>query len=67
MPSVSDHDIRHVDWFNNLQADFGIIMPRLSLLATIAFAYSILSPLINVMALISKPFSSNMTEMVDQA
>ncbi|KAF8917993.1 hypothetical protein CPB85DRAFT_1284409 [Mucidula mucida] len=31
-------------------ADFGIIMPRLSLLATIAFAYSILSPLINVMA-----------------
>ncbi|KAK0441132.1 DUF221 family protein [Armillaria borealis] len=34
-------------------ADFGIILPRLSLLATIAFAYSVLNPLINVMALIS--------------
>ncbi|KAK0463530.1 DUF221 family protein [Desarmillaria tabescens] len=34
-------------------ADFGIILPRLSLLATIAFAYSVLNPLINVMALLS--------------
>ncbi|KAG7442520.1 DUF221-domain-containing protein [Guyanagaster necrorhizus] len=33
--------------------DFGVILPRLSLLATIAFAYSVLNPLINVMALIS--------------
>ncbi|KAG5729523.1 hypothetical protein E4T56_gene4603 [Termitomyces sp. T112] len=34
-------------------ADFGIILPRLSLLVTIAFAYSVLSPLINLLALIS--------------
>ncbi|KAF9467356.1 DUF221 family protein [Collybia nuda] len=34
-------------------ADFGVILPRLSLLATIAFAYSVLSPLINLLALIS--------------
>ncbi|KAF8070342.1 DUF221 family protein [Lyophyllum atratum] len=34
-------------------ADFGIVLPRLSLLATIAFAYSVLSPLINLLALIS--------------
>ncbi|KIY74044.1 DUF221-domain-containing protein [Cylindrobasidium torrendii FP15055 ss-10] len=33
--------------------DFGVIMPRLSLLATIAFAYSILSPMINLMALVT--------------
>ncbi|KAF8893933.1 late exocytosis, associated with Golgi transport-domain-containing protein [Infundibulicybe gibba] len=33
--------------------DFGVIMPRLSLLATITFAYSVLSPLINFLALIS--------------
>ncbi|KAG6898143.1 hypothetical protein C0992_004859 [Termitomyces sp. T32_za158] len=35
-------------------ADFGIILPRLSLLATIGFAYSVLSPLINLLALISR-------------
>ncbi|KAF8160922.1 DUF221 family protein [Crassisporium funariophilum] len=34
-------------------ADFGTVLPRLSLLATIAFAYSVLSPLINLLALIS--------------
>ncbi|KXN90147.1 hypothetical protein AN958_04637 [Leucoagaricus sp. SymC.cos] len=34
-------------------ADFGVILPRLSLLATIGFAYSVLSPLINLLALIS--------------
>ncbi|KAF8637999.1 hypothetical protein AX16_010631 [Volvariella volvacea WC 439] len=34
-------------------ADFGAVLPRLSLLATIAFAYSVLSPLINLLALIS--------------
>ncbi|TEB37492.1 DUF221-domain-containing protein [Coprinellus micaceus] len=31
-------------------ADFGVLLPRLSLLATITFAYSVLSPLINVLA-----------------
>ncbi|KAL0946485.1 hypothetical protein HGRIS_012702 [Hohenbuehelia grisea] len=31
-------------------ADFGTILPRLSLLATIGFAYSVLSPLINLLA-----------------
>ncbi|KAG2015869.1 DUF221 family protein [Coprinopsis cinerea AmutBmut pab1-1] len=34
-------------------ADFGVVLPRLSLLATIAFAYSVLSPLINLLALLS--------------
>ncbi|KJA27716.1 hypothetical protein HYPSUDRAFT_62761 [Hypholoma sublateritium FD-334 SS-4] len=34
-------------------ADFGVLLPRISLLATIAFAYSVLSPLINLLALIS--------------
>ncbi|TFK74613.1 DUF221-domain-containing protein [Pluteus cervinus] len=34
-------------------ADFGVILPRLSLLAAITFAYSLLSPLINLLALIS--------------
>ncbi|KAJ3569623.1 hypothetical protein NP233_g4933 [Leucocoprinus birnbaumii] len=33
-------------------ADFGVILPRLSLLATIGFAYSALSPLINLLALL---------------
>ncbi|KAF5351925.1 hypothetical protein D9756_007456 [Leucocoprinus leucothites] len=33
-------------------ADFGVILPRLSLLATIGFAYSVLSPLINLLALL---------------
>ncbi|KAK7455300.1 phosphate metabolism protein 7 [Stygiomarasmius scandens] len=33
--------------------DFGETLPRLSLLATIAFAYSVLNPLINFLALIS--------------
>ncbi|PFH52049.1 hypothetical protein AMATHDRAFT_57827 [Amanita thiersii Skay4041] len=34
-------------------ADFGVILPRLSLLATVAFAYSVLSPLINLLAFMS--------------
>ncbi|KAJ7595058.1 DUF221 family protein [Mycena floridula] len=34
-------------------ADFGIILPQLSLLATIAFAYSILNPLINPISVIA--------------
>lgn len=34
-------------------ADFGVVLPRLSLLATITFAYSIMSPLINLLALVS--------------
>ncbi|KAJ3853610.1 DUF221 family protein [Lentinula lateritia] len=33
-------------------ADFGTLLPRLSLLATIGFAYSVLNPLINLLALI---------------
>lgn len=48
----------HVTSMSNLfidssKADFGIILPPLSLLVTIAFAYSVLSPLINLLALIS--------------
>ncbi|RDB24859.1 Uncharacterized protein RSN1 [Hypsizygus marmoreus] len=39
--------------FQMPSADFGVVLPRLSLLATIGFAYSILSPLINFLALIS--------------
>lgn len=35
-----------------MQADFGVVLPRLSLLATIAFSYSIISPIINALALI---------------
>ncbi|RXW15422.1 hypothetical protein EST38_g10427 [Candolleomyces aberdarensis] len=38
-------------------ADFGVILPRLSLLATITFAYSVLSPLINLLAFISSSLS----------
>ncbi|KAJ7079066.1 DUF221 family protein [Mycena belliarum] len=34
-------------------ADFGVILPRLSLLATIGFAYSILNPMVNLFALLS--------------
>ncbi|TFK25546.1 DUF221-domain-containing protein [Coprinopsis marcescibilis] len=34
-------------------ADLGVTLPRLSLLATITFAYSVLSPLINLLALCS--------------
>ncbi|KAL1686821.1 hypothetical protein GGG16DRAFT_63488 [Schizophyllum commune] len=33
--------------------DFGTLLPRLSLIATIGFAYSILSPLINAVAFVS--------------
>ena len=35
------------------QADFGLILPRISLLATIALAYSVLSPIINGLAMLS--------------
>lgn len=35
------------------QADFGVVLPQLSLLATIAFAYSVISPIINGLALLS--------------
>ncbi|KAJ7495963.1 DUF221 family protein [Mycena galericulata] len=34
-------------------ADFGVILPRLSLLATIGFAYSVLNPVINLFAFLS--------------
>jgi calcium permeable stress-gated cation channel len=34
------------------QADFGTVLPRLSLLATIGLAYSVISPLINGLALL---------------
>ncbi|KAF9567911.1 DUF221-domain-containing protein [Agrocybe pediades] len=39
--------------FEMPSADFGVVLPRMSLLATITFAYSVLSPLINLLALIS--------------
>lgn len=35
------------------QADFGVILPRVSLVATIALAYSIISPVINGLAMLS--------------
>ncbi|TFK44505.1 hypothetical protein BDQ12DRAFT_701964 [Crucibulum laeve] len=52
-------------------ADFGVILPRLSLLATIGFAYSVLSPLINILALISYAmfylaFKFLLTQVFDQ-
>ncbi|KAF5322492.1 hypothetical protein D9619_001365 [Psilocybe cf. subviscida] len=42
--------------FKMPSADFGTALPRLSLLATITFAYSVLSPLINLLAFISFAF-----------
>lgn len=36
-----------------VQADFGLVLPRMSLLATIALAYSVLSPVINPLATVS--------------
>jgi len=58
MPSVSWSHLpaRHIFVINTLKADFGILLPRLSLLATIALVYSVLSPLINLLALISESF-----------
>jgi hypothetical protein len=35
------------------QADFGVVLPRISLLATIGFAYSIISPIINGLAVLT--------------
>ncbi|GJE96634.1 hypothetical protein PsYK624_128340 [Phanerochaete sordida] len=35
------------------KADFGLVLPRISLLATIALAYSVLSPIINGLAMLS--------------
>ena len=35
------------------QADFGLVLPRISLLATIGLAYSVLSPIINGLAMLS--------------
>jgi hypothetical protein len=37
-------------------ADFGVILPPLSLLAAIGFAYSVISPIINVLALVTFMF-----------
>jgi hypothetical protein len=34
-------------------ADFGVILPRMSLLCTIGFAYSVISPVINGLAMLS--------------
>jgi calcium permeable stress-gated cation channel len=34
-------------------ADFGVVLPRMSLLATIGFAYSVISPVINGLAMLS--------------
>ncbi|KAJ7899036.1 DUF221 family protein [Mycena leptocephala] len=52
-------------------ADFGLILPRLSLLATIGFAYSVLNPIINVFALLSYlmfylAFKFLLTQVYDQ-
>lgn len=35
------------------QADFGLVLPRMSLLATIGLAYSVLAPVINGLATVS--------------
>ena len=37
----------------SFQANFGTVLPSLSLLATIAFAYSVLSPVINGLAMLA--------------
>ncbi|KIP05884.1 hypothetical protein PHLGIDRAFT_119442 [Phlebiopsis gigantea 11061_1 CR5-6] len=39
--------------FKMPKADFGLVLPRISLLATIALAYSVLSPIINPLATVS--------------
>ncbi|KAJ7217741.1 DUF221 family protein [Mycena pura] len=52
-------------------ADFSLILPRLSLLATIGFAYSVLNPIINLFALLSYvmfylAFKFLLTQVYDQ-
>ncbi|KAJ7629889.1 hypothetical protein B0H17DRAFT_1109402 [Mycena rosella] len=52
-------------------ADFGVILPRLSLLATIGFAYSVLNPVINLFAFLSYlmfylAFKFLLTQVYDQ-
>ncbi|KAF7315698.1 hypothetical protein MIND_00085400 [Mycena indigotica] len=52
-------------------ADFSLILPRLSLLATIGFVYSLLNPLINLFALLSYfmfylAFKFLLTQVYDQ-
>ncbi|KAF7361617.1 hypothetical protein MVEN_00504900 [Mycena venus] len=52
-------------------ADFGLVLPRLSLLATIGFAYSVLNPVINLFALLSYlmfylAFKFLLTQVYDQ-
>ncbi|KAJ7141507.1 hypothetical protein C8R44DRAFT_604374 [Mycena epipterygia] len=52
-------------------ADFGVILPRLSLLATIGFAYSVLNPVINAFAFLSYimfylAFKLLLTQVYDQ-
>ncbi|KAJ7268676.1 late exocytosis, associated with Golgi transport-domain-containing protein [Mycena haematopus] len=52
-------------------ADFGLVLPRLSLLATIGFAYSVLNPVINIFALLSYimfylAFKFLLTQVYDQ-
>jgi hypothetical protein len=39
--------------FQMPSADFGVVLPRMSLLATIGFAYSVISPIINGLAMLS--------------
>ncbi|TCD61098.1 hypothetical protein EIP91_009035 [Steccherinum ochraceum] len=39
--------------FRMPKADFGLVLPRISLLATIALAYSVLSPVINGLAMVA--------------
>ncbi|KAJ7085862.1 DUF221 family protein [Mycena crocata] len=52
-------------------ANFGVILPRLSLLATIGFAYSVLNPVINLFAFLSYTmfylaFKFLLTQVYDQ-
>ncbi|KAK7031452.1 hypothetical protein R3P38DRAFT_2923651 [Favolaschia claudopus] len=52
-------------------AEFGLVLPRLSLLATIGFAYSVLNPVINLFALLSYlmfylAFKFLLTQVYDQ-
>ncbi|KAJ6594223.1 DUF221 family protein [Mycena capillaripes] len=57
--------------FKMPSADFGLILPRLSLLATIGFAYSVINPVINLFAFLSYvmfylAFKFLLTQVYDQ-
>ena len=56
MPQViSSSNARHIFLIiiSTIQADFGLVLPRISLLATIALTYSVLSPVINGLATVA--------------